>query len=104
MIERPKNVLTQPRTGQRGCFAKETPSFLEINPSSGPVQKYFQISPIFNVLTPELFRYRTRHPVRDFCSLALGSFWLLCFSPRFCPESPGTLDFLQIGPWILFLA
>ena len=62
MIERPKNVLTQPRTGQRGCFAKETPSFLEINPSSGPVQKYSQLSPVFDVSTPDLYRNTTRSP------------------------------------------
>ena len=79
MIERPKNVLTQPRTGQRGCFAKETPSFLEINPSSGPVQKYSKISPVFNVLTPELFRYRTCSPVKAFLLVCPRIFLVITF-------------------------
>ena len=48
MIERPKNVLTQPRTGQHGCFAKETPSFLEINPRSIGIEKYLRRGPVFS--------------------------------------------------------
>jgi hypothetical protein len=44
------------------AFAKESLEFLEINPQSIPVQKYFQISPSFYAEAPEISRNRVRRP------------------------------------------
>ena len=54
-------------------FAKEPSVFSVINPPSSRVQKYLHVGPVFNVLAPELFPFRTRSPVPDFCTLALES-------------------------------
>jgi hypothetical protein len=52
-------------------FAKEAPSFLEINPSSFTVQKKLQLGPVFSVLAPDLSGNSVRSPARAF----------LCASP-----------------------
>ena len=51
------NITVRPVT-----FAKEPLSFSRFNPQSISVQKYFQLSPFFYVLAPELFPIRTRRP------------------------------------------